>query len=519
MLTSFVTRSGNLASGQVGWPHLASGAVRSGALGDASVLSGNIGSGQVASGHLTSGLIAALGSVTLLSGQVTSGFLGDNSVVSGSIASGQLSSYNMASGAVIDFSMGVTPWFPGLFPTITAGERIFAGHAVCLSTSGLLNIAMASVSGRMPAIGCANSAVLSGNSCSILTAGTFQFGAGVVDYSGYTGQLLYVGRSGDIVTISGSWNSGGLQSGDIVQPVGFVTNSGGMCVSVAAMLPFVTSLVASGDVASGQIGWPLIGDAGVFSGNIGSGQVTAGHIQSGSLTSVLVASGGFLSGSLASGTLINALIASGGFLSGAIASGTLTNFLIQSGGLRSGVLGSGTIFVYPHASGDIVMHALEHSPLVSGGLGHTPLVITAEAISGVRAVNMNSSGQVRIAMAAVSGRMPAVGIVYDNIASGISCNVHLGGFIQYPDAGSGKTIDFSGKLGRRVFVGNSGGLWTTSGDNFAGTLSGSWGSGANYQPVGWVVNSGGVIFNVTPISFSGHSVLSGIPLLLGQGAF
>lgn len=51
-----IARSGFIASGQVGWPHLGSGAVRSG-----HVASGQVGDAHVASGAITSGRLGVTG--------------------------------------------------------------------------------------------------------------------------------------------------------------------------------------------------------------------------------------------------------------------------------------------------------------------------------------------------------------------------------------------------------------------------------------------------------------------------
>src|SRR5208282_1036996 len=100
-----------------------------------------------------------------------------------------------------------------------AQETISGVVAVALSQSGNLLVAMASVSGRMPAIGVVVDNVASGIQANVYTAGIFSVTSGLADYSGYLGQTIYVGRSGQIVTTSGSFNSGGFASGDILQPL------------------------------------------------------------------------------------------------------------------------------------------------------------------------------------------------------------------------------------------------------------------------------------------------------------
>jgi len=153
------------------------------------------------------------------------------------VASGSLGTNDTASGMVTWGSMGVTPinsginW--GIAPLIT--EEIISGiKAVCVSQSGHLRVAMASVSGRMPAIGVALDNVLSGLPVNVYTQGAFQLGSGMADYSGYLCKMLFVGRSGQLVTSSGSFNSGGLNlasGGDFVQKMGLAFNSGALILN------------------------------------------------------------------------------------------------------------------------------------------------------------------------------------------------------------------------------------------------------------------------------------------------
>ena len=367
---------------------------------------------------------------------------------SGTIASGQVGWPHVSSGAIIatDTASGVAvrytaPVYSGLSAPSTITEEIISGvRAVSFSQSGNLRVAMASVSGRMPAVGVVIDNVASGIQANTFTLGIFQLTSGMADYSGYTGQLVYVGRSGQLVTSSGSFNSGGLLSGDIVQTVGTVMNSGSPVISMESIPPLVPTLVYGTDIASG----------------------------------------------------------------------TITGSLGLSYNLASGTLGS-----YDLGSGTIISRSTEVISITSGGYGSSPSLIAAENISGVKAVLVDTNGNIRIAMAAVSGRMPAVGVVKTNVASGIGANVHVIGFAQYPNAGSGQTCDFSGQLGRRVWVGMSGDLSTSSGLLWAGTGSGGWLSGAYMQNVGRVVNSGGVVLNIGASAFSG-SISSGASTTFGQ---
>lgn len=91
LFPTFLTTSGRLGSGQVGWPHHASGAVVS---------------GQVASGAVLGA--AGGGARTVASGTLGALDFGSGSVVSGSVASGQVGQFHVASGAVTSGRLGVT---------------------------------------------------------------------------------------------------------------------------------------------------------------------------------------------------------------------------------------------------------------------------------------------------------------------------------------------------------------------------------------------------------------------------
>lgn len=148
------------------------------------------------------------------SGQVVSGEIGNAAVLSGSIASGQVGHPHISSGAITSGQLGVTGTptgsqflradFAWASPTaeiltdstfITA-ELISGGRAVALNMSGQLQIAMASVSGRMPAIGVLETNVASGQSATIVQKGR-AISPGF-NFSGQIGNPLYVGASGTI---------------------------------------------------------------------------------------------------------------------------------------------------------------------------------------------------------------------------------------------------------------------------------------------------------------------------------
>ena len=212
--------SGSIASGQIGTNHFASGAVQS----------GNIASGQIGTNHIAA---AAVQSGHIASGQIGTFKFASGAVQSGNIASGQIGTYKFSSGATITRTQFSSPLVSGTPWALITSEIISGTRAVSISSSGTLQIAMASVSTRMPAIGVVVENVASGISANVYTLGTFQTTSGMSDYSGYLGKAVYVGRSGCVVSTSGSFNSGGHLSGDIYQRIGAIFNSGGVIVQLS----------------------------------------------------------------------------------------------------------------------------------------------------------------------------------------------------------------------------------------------------------------------------------------------
>jgi hypothetical protein len=244
-LANASVQSGTIASGQVGFGHLANASVASGTLASGVVSQFHHASGAVNSGHIGSGAVlgqagggaftiasGTIGSLDIGSGAIVSGRIASGQVGAGHLASGQISTYKIASGTATTRSQFAAPFVSGSAWTVLAEENISGGRAVAMSPSGNLLVAMASVPSRMPAIGVVFDNVASGIAADVYTAGVVQFTSGLADYSGYVGNSLYVGRSGQIVTASGSFNSGGFLSGDILQPLGVPNNSGGALIGL-----------------------------------------------------------------------------------------------------------------------------------------------------------------------------------------------------------------------------------------------------------------------------------------------
>lgn len=314
-------------------------------------------------GVVTSHSGILLQSINIITSGIASGSIGQNelslnAVRSGAIASGSIDWYVFASGASIDRSLCVSPFLSGISNISTITEETISGcRAVCLSQSGNLRIAMSSVSGRMPAIGMIIDNVASGIQANVRAFGATQFTSGMADFSGYLGKLIYVGRSGQIVTTSGSFNSGGLLSGDITQPIGMIVNSGGVYFSVAAMLPFVTSLVNSGNIGSGQIGTNHLssGAIGTYSRNVIEDSFVAGEAISG-LKPVCIISGGTLAVAQgASGLRMPAIgVANSNVQSGGTVNVVMMGKLMLTSGLDAAFSGQQGRLLFASTSGHLI---------------------------------------------------------------------------------------------------------------------------------------------------------------------
>jgi hypothetical protein len=412
-------RSGDIASGQVGFGHLANGSVQSGTISSGEISQFHMASGAINSGHMGSGsVVGAIGAGrTIASGTIGPFDFGSGAVRSGAIASGSIGNNHIANEAVrsghIQQGAIVTNHFaPGLqcmapfaaylyMGGFITNEAISGGRAVYIASGGSAGIAMASDTARMPAVGVALSGALSGTQIDVLfTCSYFWGGAppGDIDYSGYIGQPVYVGRSGRIVTASGNQP---LLSGDIIQPIGYIVSdlSGGLgTATINVDHPYpegLTTYITSGEVlsgaiigaagggfrniASGTIGSFDIGSGAIISGRIASGQVGFGHLADDSVRASTLASGAVNSGHVASGAVIGAIgagrsIASGtvghfDFGSGAILSGDIASGQIGFGHLANGSVQSGTI-----SSGEISQFHMASGAINSGHVGSGSVV-------------------------------------------------------------------------------------------------------------------------------------------------
>jgi len=430
--------SGNIAAGHIGRFHIANLSIANNHIVAGAVVSGHIASGNIGLDHIASG---AVNSGHIASGQIGLNHIASGAVNSGHIASGQIGLNHIASGAVRS----------GHIASGSIGQN-HINQAVVLSG----HIA----SGQVGSTHIASGGVLSGNIAS--------------------GQVGHFHVS-----------SGAIQSGQI--------GTTGTPNGTLFLRDDFTWAAAGGGLTSGAVTSGYVGNNAVVSGSIASGQVGHFHLSSGAVTSGQIGLTGTPDGTKFlrddyTWAAAGAGLTSGSVLSGHIASGQVGLNHIASGAVRSGHIASGQIDNYKIASGYTPQFT---GPFISG----TSFTInTQETISGLRAVSISASGNIQIAMAGNTARMPCVGVVFDNIASGIQANVYTLGVFQ---AGASGLVDYSGYFGKQVFVGRSGQIVTTSGSfNSGGFLSGD-----IWHPVGTAVNSGKACFNISQANM--FTMLSG----------
>lgn len=387
--------SGNLMSGQVGWPHAASGIVNSGKIGDAAVVSGSIASGQVGRFHLASGVINS-GNVigpALSSGTAVPRWVGST----GKVLDGS-KTYIDDTGTVrvyVNDSSG------GTVRDVMHLHRVTTAGTATSGIGGDLNFGAepSDISGLPLSVGDMYWQWTDPNSTtrkSRLSLTAFDYTINIANESGLRCIGWGAAGSGPMVGFLGNAATPvPIQSGDL----GLALANYGLIVSgTASFASTVTSgqigsgLVASGAVPgffgpyrgimSGTVGVFDLGSGAVVAGAVGSGAIQSGNVASGQIGNFHVASGriqGSLGGgvqNIASGTVGNRDIASGGITtsgcvwygalaSGAINSGDLADNSVVSGSFASGqIAGLGAGFAI--ASGTFNGFELGSGSIVSG---------------------------------------------------------------------------------------------------------------------------------------------------------
>lgn len=477
--------SGRIASGQIGNRHLASGTVNSGHIASGQIPNNALGSGAVLSAHIASGQISTLkiASGGLLSGAIGSGqvgnsHLGSGSVISARIASGQIGSFHIANEGVLSGNIG---------------------------------------SGQITTFHVASGGLLSG------AFGSGQIGQDHIGSGGIVSGAIASGQIGSFHIGSGAIVSNLIASGQ-VGPVHVAWNLVG--AAAAASGAILSANIASGQIGSAHLGFSI---QSITSGSIQSGHVVSGtiggfygptrHIQSGTLGDTDFGSGAVLSGAIASGQVGPFKLSSGSVRSGSVCSAAIRGSFITPGNIASGTIwpndfGGGvvasaaigaTAIGNPHinttdplqsgaiASGQVgTFHATSGMMVTQAKLGVDDSIVTTENVSGFMCVAVNKSGLAQVAMAAVSGRMPAVGIAMSGALSGGTIRLLMQG-LAIP-AASG-LLDQSGRVGMTAYVNRSGNITT---------LAPTANSGDLIQKIGVVILSGKLM--VMP-----GDVFSGLP--------
>lgn len=247
------------------------------------------------------------------------------------------------------------------------------------------------------------------------------------------------------------------------------------------------SAIASGAIQSGHLA-----DGTVVSGSIASGQIGPNHLGSGAV----------LSGAIASGQVGQNHHSSGSVTSGAVASGQIGHFHISSGAITSGSIGMAGVpdgtkvfrddFTWVTNAATVTSGTITTDKLASGletiASGVMIQCMTTELISGCKAVNSffaSTSGYMNVRIAYPSaglGRLPACGIVIDNVASGTLANVYIKGNI-FPSG------QLTNTAGTPVYIGLSGQL----AQNPNNTISGN-------QVLGYQTSHSGMFVECSPVT-------------------
>lgn len=209
---------------------------------------------------------------------------------------------------------------------------------------------------------------------------------------------------------------------------------------------FASGAIKSGALGADSVNSVNISSGAVVSGKIGDAAVSSGNIASGTIGSVHLADNAVQSGDIAPNA-----VSSGNIASGTIGSVHLADNAVQSGDIAPNAVNSGNI-----TSGTIgEIHFRSGFSVTTAQLLIDNTWLTAEPISGGRCVAFNTSGELVQAKADDDTRLPSVGVLDGNYASGVAATFYHKGRL------STAFFDFSGFIGKRLFVGVSGELTPT----------------------------------------------------------
>jgi len=203
--------SAKIAADAIGGGHILDGSLTYAELADATLVSAKYGANEIGTPHiLDQGILSA--SIGL--GAVGNGHLAAYGVTSGKYASGSIFEAALASGISVDIAELEQE------PTFRAGNIISAYQAIqftpIISDGRHFDFAQAADVSSMPAIGVTVAAIASG------ALGVFQHKGRLTcaawDFSGQTGQLLFVGTSSQVTLTAPS------ASGQCIQRIGKVAD-------------------------------------------------------------------------------------------------------------------------------------------------------------------------------------------------------------------------------------------------------------------------------------------------------
>lgn len=229
LATAIIDLLGTVADEAITSAKLASGAVGGDRIWDGAIVSAHIGANVIATPHiLNQGILSAsigaaeIGTPHIKDANITSakigvGEIGDvllaaYGVVSGKYASGSIMEPALASGISIDIAE------MAMEPTFKAGNIISAYMAIqftpAISGGGHFDLAQAGNVSSVPAVGVAVANIASGS------VGVFQHKGRITnadwDFSGYAGQMVFVGTSSEVTLTAPSL------SGECIQRLGKV---------------------------------------------------------------------------------------------------------------------------------------------------------------------------------------------------------------------------------------------------------------------------------------------------------
>jgi len=248
--------AGHIASGQIQSQHIGALQVTTTHLDDAAVTTAKIADFAVASGKIAANAVddTALATGAVVSGKIATAAVNtdnitDLAVTSVKLADSAVTTAKVADGAITYVKLNVSGQIKetDLDPNISinvaetiqeslvAAEPISGGNCVAIDANGRAVNAVALIEGgKMPAIGVAKEAAASGATVYIKEFGELSLTE--FNYSGYTGNLLYVPTSPGQPVVAAP-----KASGDIQQKIAIVKSASGILINPSFEMVEITT--------------------------------------------------------------------------------------------------------------------------------------------------------------------------------------------------------------------------------------------------------------------------------------